>query len=313
MVLILALSIAMIVSLMGCEVFASPQLPCEFYGTVAITGTPVPAGTMISAYVNGVKQGSIGVKEPGVYGGVGTFDERLIVLSGENDFSGGAPSITFRIGEKTADQTATYTPGMSKELDLSIGAGIGPLSSNATPSPQAMAAGTNQGTPQILNTSGATVQPTLVPPPAAIALQTSAPAAPSTSVSPVQQPQAGQVNTTSVGPVNSSSPAVVQTPLPVVAPPTVAAKFPLNVSSSPANQTIAVPTAVQTTAAIAGAAPVDQTVTATSVVSTTSVPASPPQMNQSAAGIPVNNTTAGIPVDNLSVTISFPSGAVVTP
>jgi len=62
---------------------ASPQLPCEFYGTVTVMGSPAPAGTLITAYVNGTNQGSITVTEPGKFGGMGTFDERLIVMTGE--------------------------------------------------------------------------------------------------------------------------------------------------------------------------------------------------------------------------------------
>jgi hypothetical protein len=120
-----AVGLVILVSLSGSGVSASPQLPCEFYGTVTISGSPAPAGTVIDAYVNSMKQGSITVKEPGKYGNVGTFDERLIVLAGENDFTGGAPGITFKIGEKTADQTYPYTPGTSTELALSSGGGAG--------------------------------------------------------------------------------------------------------------------------------------------------------------------------------------------
>jgi len=117
------LGLLILVSLSISGVSASPQLPCEFYGTVTINGDPAPVGTVIAAYVNSVKQGTISVKESGKYGDVGTFDERLIVLAGENDFSGGAPVITFKIGDKTADQTSPYSPGMSTELALSTGGG----------------------------------------------------------------------------------------------------------------------------------------------------------------------------------------------
>ncbi|PKL59710.1 MAG: hypothetical protein CVV33_06430, partial [Methanomicrobiales archaeon HGW-Methanomicrobiales-4] len=115
--------LVIMVSLSISVVSASPQLPCEFYGAVTISGTPAPVGTVVTAYVNSVKQGTIIVKEPGKYGGVGTFDERLIVLAGENDFTGGAPMITFKIGDQTADLTSPYTPGMSTELALSSGGG----------------------------------------------------------------------------------------------------------------------------------------------------------------------------------------------
>ncbi|HWQ65910.1 MAG TPA: hypothetical protein VN372_03450 [Methanospirillum sp.] len=100
---------------------ASPQLPCEFYGSVSISGNPAPVGTVITALINKVQQGSITVKEPGRYGGLGTFDERLIVMAGEQDLAAGTPVITFKIGETVADQTAPYSPGTSAELGLSKG------------------------------------------------------------------------------------------------------------------------------------------------------------------------------------------------
>ncbi len=104
-------------------VSASPQLPCEFYGQVSMNGEPAPAGTTITAYVNSQEQGKIVVKEPGKFGSPGTFEERLIVQADEDDFASGAPVITFRIGEKVADQTAVYEPGQSTQLSISIGGG----------------------------------------------------------------------------------------------------------------------------------------------------------------------------------------------
>lgn len=100
---------------------ASPQLPCEFYGTVSMQGTPAGIGTVITAYVNGVPQGRITVTEEGKFGGLGTFDERLIVMAGENDFADGVPTITFKINEQTADQSLPYQPGASTQLNLSAG------------------------------------------------------------------------------------------------------------------------------------------------------------------------------------------------
>lgn len=105
------------------SVSASPQLPCEFYGQVSINGEPAPAGTEITAYVNSQEQGRITVKEPGKFGSAGTFEERLIVQADEDDFASGAPAITFRIGDKVADQTAVFEPGQSTQLSISVGGG----------------------------------------------------------------------------------------------------------------------------------------------------------------------------------------------
>jgi len=111
----------MCIAVCGLVSAASPQLPCEFYGTATIQGSPAPVGTVITAYVNGTPHGKITVTEAGKFGGIGTFDERLIVMAGENDFANGVPVITFRINEQNADQTAPYQPGASTQLNLTVG------------------------------------------------------------------------------------------------------------------------------------------------------------------------------------------------
>lgn len=109
------------IALCGLVSAASPQLPCEFYGTVTLQGSPAPAGTMITAYIKDTPRGTITMSEPGKFGGTGTFDERLIVMSAENDFVDGVPTITFRVNNQTAEQTASYHPGQSTVLNLTIG------------------------------------------------------------------------------------------------------------------------------------------------------------------------------------------------
>ncbi|WP_146199633.1 hypothetical protein ACKUB1_13140 [Methanospirillum stamsii] len=123
------------IALCGLVSASSPQLPCEFYGTVAIQGSPAPAGSVITAYVNGTLQGSITMTQAGSFGGMGTFDERLIVMTGENDFANGVPAITFKINDKTADQTATYQPGASSAINLTVGgpAVTAPVTNTTTP------------------------------------------------------------------------------------------------------------------------------------------------------------------------------------
>lgn len=120
------LTVGICIALCGLVSAASPQLPCEFYGTAVVQGSPAPAGTVITAYVNGTLQGSITMTEAGKFGGMGTFDERLIVMTGENDFANGVPTITFKISDKTADQTASYQPGASSVINLTVGGQVIP-------------------------------------------------------------------------------------------------------------------------------------------------------------------------------------------
>ena len=115
------IAVGVCIAVCGLVSAASPQLPCEFYGTVTVQGTPAPAGTMITAYIKDTPRGTITMSEPGKFGGTGTFDERLIVMSAENDFVDGVPTITFRVNNQTAEQTASYHPGQSTILNLTVG------------------------------------------------------------------------------------------------------------------------------------------------------------------------------------------------
>lgn len=288
---ILSLLILMIASI--ATVSASPQLPCEFYGAVSISGSPAPVGTEITAYVNGVKQGSITVKEPGRYGGTGTFDERLIVLSGENDFTGGAPMITFKIGDKVADQTATYTPGTSTEMAMTSG---------GTPVVVPVPVATSSPVVPMQVQSAATPIATVVPPVPVVPVATSAPVAllqvsasspvvPVVTASPVTQGSPSLMSVASVAngtqtvtsqpTLNQTNTGAVQTPVPVVQVPVIpvvtASPVIIAVTSSP-NQTPVV-TPVQTRA-------VNQT-------------------NQT-------NVSAPAPSPNVTSAVAFPSGQTIT-
>ena len=222
-----ALGLAILAILSTGMVAASPQLPCEFYGTVSINGADAPAGTVITAYVNSVEQGKIVVKEPGKYGGTGTFDERLIVLSGENDFSGGTPVITFRIGETVADQDAEYAPGMSSELALTTGGHVASAAQAATaPAPEPVAAAAVPAVP--------------TPPVPQEAVVSSEPAAPApvqaASAAPAPQPAV----TAAPVPANQTVPQNVTPPVVVAATPApadtnqTAGNATANVTPSPA-------------------------------------------------------------------------------
>jgi PKD repeat protein len=99
----------------------APALPCEFYGTVTIDGSPAPVGTILSAKINDAERGQYVLEEAGKYGGPGTFDQRLKVVAEENDLGTGSAQITFWINGQKAWQETAFQPGVSMNLDLSIG------------------------------------------------------------------------------------------------------------------------------------------------------------------------------------------------
>jgi hypothetical protein len=94
---------------------AAPLLPSEFYGDITINGTPAPSGTVINATINGQTVGSFVTLSSGVYGGSGTFDQRLSIIGTED-----GQSVEFFINGEKANQTSIFHPGITQRLDLTI-------------------------------------------------------------------------------------------------------------------------------------------------------------------------------------------------
>ena len=96
----------------------SPVPPsCRFWGTAQLDGADVPIGTTISALINGDTYTTTtpAVVWPGLES---TY--QLVVGSSGSDYAEGTV-ITFMIGNRTADQTATWVIGGNIELNLSAG------------------------------------------------------------------------------------------------------------------------------------------------------------------------------------------------
>ena len=110
---------------------AVPLLPAEFRGSVTIDGSPAPAGTVITARIDGRDCGSLTLESAGVYGGDATFDKRLLVCGRDDD---AGKTITFFVDGARAAGTAVYTPGTSVRLDLAVTSGVG-FSADVTAGP----------------------------------------------------------------------------------------------------------------------------------------------------------------------------------
>jgi hypothetical protein len=97
---------------------APPRVPSSVYGTVTLGGTPAPAGTVVSAWINGVKYAEAPTT------GVGS--DSTYVLDVPGDIPETAPleggqageAITFQIGAFAADQTAVWSRGTVTEVNL---------------------------------------------------------------------------------------------------------------------------------------------------------------------------------------------------
>ncbi|MFB6217768.1 MAG: PKD domain-containing protein, partial [Halobacteriaceae archaeon] len=94
-----------------------PQPPATYYGTATIGGTDLPAGTTITAKIDGETRGSITIEEAGEYGGAGPF-ERKLEVSCEN--CSGGETVTFWVGGVKAEQTATFDPGDASQRNLTF-------------------------------------------------------------------------------------------------------------------------------------------------------------------------------------------------
>ena len=110
---------------------AVPLLPAEFRGSVTIDGSSAPAGTVITARIDGHDCGSLTLTTAGVYGGDATFDKRLLVCGRDDD---AGKTITFFVDGARAAGTAVYMPGPSSRLDLAVTSGAG-FSADVTAGP----------------------------------------------------------------------------------------------------------------------------------------------------------------------------------
>ena len=114
-VLLAVFALAVLPAAVAADSSSAPQLPAQIHGTVVDkNGVPLPAGTVITATVDG-NEFTYTIKEDGKIGEPGTFGEKFLV-HGENAGS----SIEFSVNGEPAGELPLYTPGKSMEFDLSF-------------------------------------------------------------------------------------------------------------------------------------------------------------------------------------------------
>ena len=96
-----------------------PQIPYSLYGKATLNGDPLPAGSVITAQINGKAAGTIVTAYAGKYGGSTLKEGKLYVMEGTNgnkiDFYVKAPNMHSQI---KALQTATWKTAEIDELNL---------------------------------------------------------------------------------------------------------------------------------------------------------------------------------------------------
>jgi hypothetical protein len=109
-VILILVTVAVLLALFPVAVNAQPQVS-GFYGTVTVDGWNVADGTVVSAWIDGVKKAEA---KTTTYGGKSLY---ALDVAGETALEG--KDVVFKIGDATAAQKGTYTAGRSVTLNLS--------------------------------------------------------------------------------------------------------------------------------------------------------------------------------------------------
>ncbi|MBP2145989.1 hypothetical protein J2129_001443 [Methanofollis sp. W23] len=104
--IVLILSLALVAGVMAAE--EVPQMPDEYKGKVTIDGKLAPAGTTITALIDGEVRGTLTVDKEGTFGGNKNIDQNLAV-TGYADDKG--KTVSFTVNGKPAGHATTFRPG----------------------------------------------------------------------------------------------------------------------------------------------------------------------------------------------------------
>lgn len=110
--LVLAVALVAMAGVVTGEAVSAQSPPNRVFGTATLNGSPAPAGTVVTAFVDGRECGR---------GTVDTDNRYFVDVASENTVPGcgreGAP-VTFRVGDAQAAQTVNFTQGTFTALDL---------------------------------------------------------------------------------------------------------------------------------------------------------------------------------------------------
>ena len=105
---------------------APPPPPSSFNGTVQVDGANVPGGTIISAWIDGVRYAEATTTFYAGYSvyGIGVPGDHPDTPEKDGGVEG--DTITFRVGDFIADQTGTWCGGSNEHLDLAASSYVEP-------------------------------------------------------------------------------------------------------------------------------------------------------------------------------------------
>jgi hypothetical protein len=90
--------------------------PHRFFGSLTVGGQPAAAGTVLRAYIGDTECATFTLTTAGQY----VIDVPGVTLN-PNCGRSGQSTVSFRVGDQTAGQTATYRDGGFEQLNLTIG------------------------------------------------------------------------------------------------------------------------------------------------------------------------------------------------
>jgi len=110
-----------ILALLICAIpaYAIAPVPHAFYGTLTISGSPAPVGTVVAAKAGGVQYGTITTTAEGQYGSSNPLEPRLQFAPGEGEVNDG-DTIDFYINGVEANEKSNFYSGRTTELNLTV-------------------------------------------------------------------------------------------------------------------------------------------------------------------------------------------------
>ncbi len=213
---VLLVAIAWLAPHAAAPALAVPPLPFSAIGTVMINGVFAPNGTLVTAWIGGVRYG-LSVTNQGWY---------ALDVPGEDPETdgkqGGLPGeiITFQVNGQTMPQTAVWASGVSERIDFTLTVATPTVTPTATQTTPPTATPTATATTPV-PTATWTVVPTTTPTRTATSvLPTATRTATWTSVptaSPTATPSATRTATPTATPTTGTpapTPTITSTPLP---------------------------------------------------------------------------------------------------
>ncbi len=115
---------------------AQPGFPASFHGAVAVDGKPVPDGTEVRGFINGIDCTQLGdnYRTTLTIDGVSQYAIEVVHQSQKDGCGDDGRIVTFTVAGVPARETAEWKAGVT-EINLNVGAGTGPTLPPPTATP----------------------------------------------------------------------------------------------------------------------------------------------------------------------------------